>query len=202
MDGFFDFLTDNPLALLVIIYFVTRILRGSKKAQATTASVPGEDARSKAPDTKRRQEVERRLAEQLRGLGIDVPTIASPSTATRPTAQRGEVASEFHEPVTVARSRSERLVDSSGDEKFGYHTAVSEPEAVQYHLSGFAEFHEAHGIERTSAGLMEDFDISEPRGTTVPFDPVGVRNGLLLAEILGPPIVLRRRHGGRRVTPW
>lgn len=201
MDDLLNFIADNPWALIVAFFLLARLLGGGRKQAATPDDARRQATRqnraqSQVNRERKQEEIERRLAEQLRSLGIDVPVTtrgAASSPPSRPASlKQTTVETEFHQ----VERRAEREMDTDEETRssgsFAFHKAIEESEDKEYHLGGFG-FHEAHGLHT----LPLDMTIEEPVETPTPieFDADAVRQGIIMSEILGPPVSLRR--GGR-----
>lgn len=201
MDDLLNFIADNPWALIVAFFLLARLFGGGKK-KATTP--PG--ARAKTIQEKRAQaqvnraskqeEIEKRLAEQLRSLGIDVPVTtrrsSSPQQTTPPPSRQASTETEFHQVERLLGNEMDVEREGRSTGSFGFHKAIDESEEKEYHMTGFG-FHEAQGLHTLPLDMTVE---PTPEGVSpITIDDEAVRQGILMSEILGPPVSFRR--GGR-----
>lgn len=202
MDDLLELIADYPIALLAIIYLIARLLGGKRKPGATAGkeqTVEIIDPQTAPSRTPRQVDVERRLAEQLRAFGIEIPATSGGVEAPQP-AGPGRADTEFHD--IGAEEGDESAVDEEKKSAgaFSFHQAIQEPEEKEYHMQGFG-FHEAHGLNVSLARAADDTS-SEQGETTegIPRDRDSLRQALVIGEVLGPPLALRRLRGrGSRI---
>lgn len=203
MDDLLELIADYPIVLLAIIYLVARLLGGKRKPGATAGkeqTVEMIDPQTAPSRTPRQVDVERRLAEQLLAFGIEIPATSGGVEASQPARPRRADA-EFHD--IGAEEGDESVVDEEKKKSagaFSFHQAIQEPEEKEYHMQGFG-FHEAHGLNVSLARATDDTS-SEQGETTegIPRDRDSLRQALMIGEVLGPPLSLRRLRGrGSRI---
>lgn len=193
MDELLNFISDNPYVLIVIFFLLARLFGGKKKAPGADEAGTQALAQKRAHREKKREGIEQRLAEQLRSLGIDVPVAPG---KTQPSPQPSEVPPievDFASSESAGASEIALNREAASSRAFDFRKAIEEPEEQEYHLTGFG-FLEAHGLHAPPQGMSADETPGDVPAPSVTVDADALRQGILMGEVLAPPVSLRRNR--------
>ena len=212
----FEFFTDNPVLVLVIIFVIVRLLRGNKSgargvpgAKEQKDAVPRrrETRASKLRELKAALEEASRQADSgrsgvLQGISADISPAVPPSLPASPEDPFAFRSLMNREEQRVADSSRTDYDISAVDydarsDAFNFRSSSSEPTEQEYHLTGFSAFRRAGGLTTDPVKVRAVGEESQPEQEVDPLqmalsDPDQMRRDILLHEILERPVSMRR----------